>query len=99
MTKDTSGSRYYIFPNGFKVAWGSVDYDTGSGTTANWEVTSPIKFADGRIFITPVSGNNQINIQVRPNDSFVTSGTCFAGTVITNKTNYQNTFNWLVVGY
>lgn len=99
MTKDTSGSRYYIFPNGFKVAWGTVNYDTQSGTTASWKVTSPIKFTDGRIFITPVSGNSQIDIQVRPDSAIAINGTGLSGIVISNKTNYKSTFNWLVIGY
>lgn len=99
MTKDTSGSGYYIFPNGFKVAWGAVNYDTQSGTTVSWKATSPIKFTDGRIFITPVSGNSQIDIQVRPDSAVAINGTSFSGIAIVNKTNYKSTFNWLVIGY
>lgn len=92
---DTPG---FLQIGNIKICWGAIQYTTGNTSpySANYTINLPISYTEGRIFLTPVSGNPSRKIEARPNSDV--TGNQIGGIVVTDIANYSGALNYLVIG-
>lgn len=95
----TTESNYTIFPNGLKIAWGSITTSVQANSIGSYTVSLPIQFSSFEVFLT-----NRTTTTAVTGDCSIAYGVSTANTFEirvynTDSSSRSPSVQWLVIGY